>query len=86
MKSIVKIWSGSAAVIIGIAIPAFGTSEASDAPDSSATSTAWPPSAAMPDASASAHDYQWFDHSVVNVHSTAHESDLPGSSIAEWGP
>ena len=28
----------------------------------------------------------FMDHSVVNQHSTAHESDLPGASIAEWGP
>ena len=28
----------------------------------------------------------FMDHSVVNEHSTAHESDLPGASIAEWGP
>jgi hypothetical protein len=28
----------------------------------------------------------FMDHSVVNQHSTSHESDLPGASIAEWGP
>ena len=28
----------------------------------------------------------FMDHSVVTEHSTAHESDLPGASIAEWGP
>jgi len=28
----------------------------------------------------------FMDHSIVNEHSTAHESDLPGASIAEWGP
>jgi hypothetical protein len=33
------------------------------------------------------HEYpaQLMDHSVVNQHSTAHESDLPGASIAEYG-
>jgi len=28
----------------------------------------------------------FMDHSVVNEHGTAHESNLPGASIAEWGP
>jgi hypothetical protein len=30
--------------------------------------------------------YVTFDHSVVNQHSTAHGSDQPGASIAEYGP
>ena len=27
-----------------------------------------------------------FDHSVVDQHSTAHDSDAPGASIAAYGP
>ena len=29
--------------------------------------------------------FERLDHSVVNQHSTAHDSDLPGTSIAEYG-
>ena len=29
--------------------------------------------------------HQWLDHAVVNQSSTAHESDVPGASIAAYG-
>jgi hypothetical protein len=44
------------------------------------------PSARGVDAGQPARYDVFMDHSVVNEHGTAHESDLPGASIAEWGP
>jgi len=81
------LWS-AAVLVAALTALAFGvSSEASDDPPTSNDLAEVPsPSASGVDADHPPHDYAFMDHSVVNVHSTAHESDKPGSSIAEWGP
>jgi len=81
------LWSATVLVAALTAL-AFGvSSEASDDPPTRNDGAEVPgPSASGVDAEQPPRYDVFMDHSVVNEHSTASESDLPGSSIAEWGP
>lgn len=81
------LWSATVLVAALTAL-AFGvSSEASDDPPTGNDVAEVPgPSPSGVDADQPPRYDVFMDHSVVNEHSTASESDLPGSSIAEWGP
>ena len=79
-------WWGSAASMAIIAIQALNSSDAADGTNPPTPAAVRSSSAFTPEESPSGPNDRWLDHSVVNVHSTAHASDLPGASIAEWGP
>jgi len=81
------LWS-AAVLLVALAALAFGvSSEASDDPLIRSDVAEAPSSSASGVGADQPPRYDVFmDHSVVNEHSTADESDQPGSSIAEWGP
>ena len=81
------LWSATV-LVAALAALAFGvSSEASDDPPTSNDVAEVPSlSASGVDADQPPRYDVFMDHSVVNEHSTADESDKPGSSIAEWGP
>jgi hypothetical protein len=81
------IWSAGVLVAALTAL-AFGvSSEASDdLPTTNVIAEVPVPSVSGVDADRPTRYDVFMDHSVVNEHSTAYESDLPGASIAEWGP
>jgi hypothetical protein len=81
------LWS-AAVLVAALTALAFGvSSEASDDPPTGNDVAEVPsPSAHGVDADEPPRYDVFMDHSVVNEHSTADESDQPGSSIAEWGP
>lgn len=81
------LWS-AAVLLAALTALAFGvSSEASDDPPTSNTVAEVPglPASGVDTDQPLQYDV-FMDHSVVNKHSTADESDQPGSSIAEWGP
>jgi len=80
------LWS-AAVLVAALTALAFGvSSEASDDPPAR-NDIAEVPGSPTSGVDADQPRYDVFmDHSVVNEHSTADESDQPGSSIAEWGP
>ena len=81
------LWS-AAVMIVALTALAFGvSSEASeDHFIRNDVAEAPSPSASGVDAGQAPQNDMFMEHSVVTEHSTAHESDLPGASIAEWGP
>ena len=80
------LWS-AAVMLAALTALAFGvSSEASDDPPTSTVADVPAPPASGVDADQRPRYDVFMDHSVVNEHSTAYESDQPGSSIAEWGP
>ena len=81
------LWS-AAVLVAALAALVFGvSSEASDDPPTSNNVAEVPglPASGVDAGPPPRYDV-FMDHSVVNEHSTADESDQPGSSIAEWGP
>ena len=81
----IALWTLAGAAVLGFAYPFFApASSAIAAPPASATAAPFSLTGEVDQSRLTAGAP--FDHSVVNQHSTAHESDAPGASIAAYGP